>query len=58
MVSGEAALPRTAKKGKQWCFGMKSHIGVGAESGLVHTVKGTAGNVNEVVEANSLLHGE
>ncbi len=39
-------------------FGMKAHIGTDAESGLVHTVRGTAGNVNDVVEANSLLHGE
>jgi IS5 family transposase len=39
-------------------FGMKAHIGVDAESGLVHTVRSTAGNVNDVVEANSLLHGE
>ena len=29
-----------------------------AESGLVHTVRGTAGNVNDVVEANALLHGD
>ena len=29
-----------------------------ADSGLVHTVRGTAGNVNDVVEANTLLHGE
>ncbi len=29
-----------------------------AESGLVHTVRGTAGNVGDVLEANSLLHGE
>jgi IS5 family transposase len=36
---------------------MKAHIGVDADSGLVHTVRGTAGNVNDVVEANSLLHG-
>ena len=35
----------------------KAHIGVDAESGLVHTVKGTSGNVNDVVQANSLLHG-
>ncbi len=28
------------------------------ESGLVHTVRGTSGNVNDVVEANALLHGE
>ena len=47
-----------AKKGNQWHFGMKAHIGVDAESGLVHTVSGTAANVNDVVEANSLLHGE
>ncbi|WP_119157587.1 IS5 family transposase, partial [Caldimonas tepidiphila] len=47
-----------SKKGQQWFFGMKAHIGVDAESGLVHTVRGTSGNVNDVVEANSLLHGE
>ncbi|MCI1192279.1 IS5 family transposase [Calidifontimicrobium sp. SYSU G02091] len=46
------------KKGNQWYFGMKAHIGVDADSGLVHTVKGTAANVNDVVEANGLLHGE
>lgn len=47
-----------SKKGNQWYFGMKAHIGVGAESGLVQTVRSTAGYVNDVVEANSLLHGE
>ena len=47
-----------SKKGNQWYFGMKAHIGVDAESGLVHTVKGTAGNISDVVEANSLLHGQ
>ena len=47
-----------SKKGNQWFFGMKAHIGVDADSGLVHTVRGTAGNVNDVLEANSLLHGQ
>lgn len=47
-----------SKKGQQWFFGMKAHIGVDADSGLVHAVRGTAGNVNDVVEANSLLHGQ
>lgn len=47
-----------SKKGKQWFFGMKAHIGVDAQSGLVHTVRGTAGNVSDVVEANALLHGD
>jgi IS5 family transposase len=46
------------KKGKQWHFGMKAHIGVDAESGLVHTVIGTAANVNDVTQAGTLLHGD
>jgi IS5 family transposase len=49
---------RQSKKGNQWYFGMKAHIGVDAESGLVHTVRGTSGNVNDVVQANALLHGD
>lgn len=49
---------KQSKKGNQWYFGMKAHIGVDAESGLVHTVRATAGSVNDVVEANTLLHGE
>ena len=47
-----------SKKGNLWYIGMKAHIGVDADSGLVHTVRGTAGNVSDVVEANSLLHGQ
>lgn len=47
-----------AKKGNQWHFGMKAHIGVDAASGLVHTVVGTAANVHDVTQAASLLHGE
>jgi IS5 family transposase len=46
------------KKGNQWHFGMKAHIGVDAESGLVHTVIGTAANVNDVTCGHALLHGE
>ena len=47
-----------SKKGNQWYFGMKAHIGVDAESGLVHTVVGTAGNVSDVSQTHALLHGE
>src|SRR3990170_770372 len=36
------------RKGKQWYFGMKIHTGTDADSGLVHTVKGTAANVADV----------
>ena len=46
------------KKGNQWHFGMKAHIGVDAESGLVHTVIGTAANVNDVTQGHGLLHGD
>jgi transposase, IS5 family len=46
---------KQSRKGQQWYFGMKCHIGVDIESGLVHTVKGTSGAVNDVIEANSLL---
>jgi len=46
------------KKGNQWYFGMKAHIGVDADSGLVHSVEGTAANVNDVTQAHKLLHVE
>lgn len=46
------------KKGNQWHFGMKAHIGVDAQSGLVHTVIGTSANVHDVTQAQALLHGE
>jgi transposase, IS5 family len=49
---------KQTKKGNQWYFGMKAHIGVDAHSGLVHTVKGTAANVNDVTQAGALLHGQ
>ena len=47
----------SSKKGEQMYFGMKAHIGADAESGLVHTVRGTSGNVHDVTQGNSLLHG-
>lgn len=46
------------KKGNQWHFGMKAHIGVDANSGLVHTVIGTAANVHDVTQGHGLLHGD
>ena len=44
-------------KAGEWHFGMKAHIGVDADSGLVHTVVGTAANVADVTQAHALLHG-
>lgn len=46
------------KKGNQWHFGMKAHIGVDAQSGLVHTVVGTPANVSDINVAGALLHGQ
>jgi transposase, IS5 family len=45
------------RKGKQWYFGMKIHTGTDADSGLVHTVKGTAANEADVNVLGELLHG-
>jgi IS5 family transposase len=46
------------KKGNQWYFGMKAHIGVDVESGLVHTVTTTAANTADVTQTEHLMHGE
>ena len=46
------------KKGNQWHFGMKAHIGVDEESGLVHHVECTAANVADVTQVHKLLHGK
>ena len=46
------------KKGNQWYFGMKAHIGVDDASGLVHHVECTAANVADVTQAHKLLHGK
>ena len=45
------------KKGNDWFFGMKLHIGVDAESGLTHSFSTTPGNAGDVTEAHRLLHG-
>ena len=46
------------KKGNQWHFGMKAHIAVDAESGLVHTVTTTAANEADIEQVADLLHGK
>jgi len=48
----------SSKKGNQWYFGSKFHIGVDSETGLVHTLTVTSGHVSDVSEAANLLHGE
>ena len=45
------------KKGNQYYFGVKAHIGVDDESGLVHSVVVTAANVADITQVDKLLHG-
>ena len=45
------------KKGNEWYFGMKAHIGTDRDSGMVHTVISTAANVSDISQAVGLLHG-
>jgi len=49
---------KSTQKGNNWYFGMKAHIGVDAQSGLVHSRAGTAANVNDLNMAGALLHGQ
>lgn len=46
------------RKGKQWYFGMKVHTGTDADSGIVHTIQGTAANMADVSVMGELLHGQ
>jgi len=46
------------RKGNQWYFGMKAHIGVDSQSKLIHSVAVTAANVHDSQLLEDLLHGE
>ena len=46
------------KKGNQWHFGYKAHIGVDKDSGLVHHLKVTGANEHDVTATPDLMHGE
>ncbi|PQJ96466.1 IS5 family transposase [Chromatium okenii] len=48
----------STRKGNQWYFGMKAHIGVDVSSRLVHTVVGTAANEHDVTQVENILHGQ
>lgn len=45
------------RKGNQWYFGMKAHIGADDQSGLVHTVLSTAANISDISQTAALMHG-
>lgn len=46
------------KKGSDWCFGMKAHIGADVDSGTVHSLKATAARVLDSRVRDELLHGD
>jgi len=46
------------KKGNEWHFGMKLHIGADSQTGLVHSASVTAANVHDSHQVPNLLHGE
>lgn len=46
-----------SRKGQQWCFGMKLHIGVDSQSGLAHHAVVTSANVHDKHPQPDLLHG-
>ena len=45
------------RKGNQWYFGMKAHIGVDSRSKMIHSVAATAANVHDSAVLEDLLHG-
>jgi IS5 family transposase len=47
-----------AKKGKNWYFGMKAHVGVDSKTKIIHTAVVTAANVSDAAALPDLLHGE
>src|SRR5436190_10168486 len=47
-----------AKKGKNWYFGMKAHVGVDSKTKIIHTAVATAASVSDVAILPDLLHGE
>ena len=48
----------SVKKGNEWKFGYKAHVGVDSKSGLVHSLEVTAANVHDVTMTSELLTGE
>lgn len=53
----DAEMSQT-KKGNEWHFGMKMHIGVDDATGCIHSVDTTSANKHDITSADKLLHGE
>ncbi len=48
----------SAKKGNEWYFGMKAHVGVDLDSGVVHSMEASTAKVHDSQKFNELLHGD
>ena len=48
----------STRKGNDWYFGMKAHVGVDAHSGVVHSLETSTGSVHDSRVWDELLHGE
>jgi len=48
----------STKKGNNWFFGMKAHIGVDIDSGLIHTFESTTASVHDIMKFYDLMHGD
>ena len=48
----------STKKGNVWYFGMKAHVGVDIDSGVVHTLKASTAKVHDSQKVDDLLHGD
>jgi IS5 family transposase len=46
------------KKGNEWHFGMKAHVGVDAGTGYVHSVTATSANAHDITEASKLIRDD
>jgi IS5 family transposase len=57
-LGAEPVPDETTKKGKNWYFGMKAHVGVDSKTKIIHTAVATAANVSDVAILPDLLHGE
>ena len=58
MEGGKGSRVYSSRKGSQWFFGRKAHIGVDQDSGLIHSVATTGANVHNVTMGAELFYGE
>ena len=49
---------KSTKKGNDWYFGMKTHIGVESKNGFVHSLETTSANIHDRDMMKKLIHGK